>query len=288
LREALVNEFFDSVGGGGWRPLPEDSGRSPIFDGNGHGTKVAGLIAAEHCEDEDDQRYLRCRGVAPKVRILNFRLADRDGGTKLKRFKKAVRKLCDRADEAAAASKGKPDRDKLERIPVVVIALDDKLWRRANGRKKKRKKKKKLLKKLLKKLNKSRLLVVLPSGDNDSNLKEVPMHPGVLGKKLGNVLTVAPADLHGRLRRQANWSSRYVDVAAPGVDLLSVAPLGPATVNGGSGAAALVAGVAALLFAQAKKKTSPAKIKRQLLRHCTRKENKLAGKVRGSRALYMS
>ncbi len=91
-------------------------------------------------------------------------------------------------------------------------------------------------------------IVVAAAGNNARNLDSAPTYPAALN--LDNVVTVAATDRNDKLAGFSNWSPSSVDIAAPGVDILSTTPWGRYGLRSGTSMATPhVAGVLAMVWA---------------------------------------
>jgi hypothetical protein len=199
----------------GYDFVDEDDIPAPATTEDVHGTHVAGIIGAQHSD-----KYIA--GVAPDVEIMNLRVANRVGEATTNNIVKAL--------------------DTAIRINVDVIYMGfvqpeydsyvEETLRRAGER---------------------NILVITPAGNTKptgQNNDLTPMYPA--SYRLANIIAVAATDQIDRLASDSNFGSASVHLAAPGVQILSLAPLGGtyrglATMSGTSQAAAHVAGAAALV-----------------------------------------
>lgn len=180
------------------------------FDDNSHGTAVAGIIAA---------RGERIVGVAPDAQLLAYKVFDPFGQT------------------TSAALYGAAERALKDGAKILVLAWDTE--RQTT-----------VLPAIAQLADQYGALLVAASGDKGLDIGARPAYPARLD---GNVLRVAALGASGGLLavsgRHSNYSAQYVDVAAPGENLLVASPRSETLRRSGSDmAAAYAAGVAALVW----------------------------------------
>lgn len=202
------NGYVDDIRG--WDFFANDN--NPM-DENGHGTHVAGTIAAS----ADSTGVV---GVAPGVRIMPLRFLGKDGSGSTVGAIGAI-------DYAAA--KG---------VPVLNNSWGGSGYSQA----------------LFDAISASRTAFITAAGNDGRHMDAAgaaPDYPG--GYNLPNILNVAAVDNRGALAGFSNYGATSVDVAAPGVNILSTIPAlngnpqGWSFFSGTSMAAPHVAGIAALV-----------------------------------------
>ncbi|MGC5362752.1 type VII secretion-associated serine protease mycosin [Streptomyces sp. DT24] len=182
-------------------------------DGVGHGTKVAGIIAARPAKSTG------FTGLAPDATLIPVQQNDADGHGTAETLADAIHYAVDDA-HADVINISQDTANALEPSPVLKQAVEDAL---------------------------AKDVVVVASAGNDGlggNAKKT--YPA----SYEGVLAVAASDRNNE-RAAFSQSGEFVGVAAPGVDMVSTVPGGGhCSDNGTSFSAPYVAGVAALIKAK--------------------------------------
>ncbi|MBO0797452.1 MAG: S8 family serine peptidase, partial [Blastocatellia bacterium] len=119
-------------------------------------------------------------------------------------------------------------------------------------------------------------LVVASAGNGGRDLSQEPYYPA--SYTANNLITVAATANGDQLADFSNWSASQVQIAAPGIDVLTTYPSGDyVSLTGSSAAASLVAGVAGLL--KTIRGWVSAQAVRQTLIDGARRTNFLTGKI---------
>lgn len=206
------NGYVDDVNG--WDFLNNDKTLYDIADLDEHGTHVAGVIAAEG-------NTMGIIGVAPKAKIMPLKFIGLDGGTTADAIA-AINYAAQNGAKIINASWGSPLGSDDDALNTAIVN--------------------------------SGLLFVASAGnggedeigDNNDN---TPQSPANL--TAGNIMSVAAVDNKGELADFSNYGALTVDIAAPGVNILSTLPGNSYGFGDGTSMAApYVSGVAAVLMAQ--------------------------------------
>ncbi|GAA3829034.1 type VII secretion-associated serine protease mycosin [Streptomyces phyllanthi] len=192
---------------------PIDRGKSDgTTDTVGHGTRVAGIIAARPAKGTGFV------GLAPKATIIPIKQNDAEGHGTARTLARAIRHAI--AEGADVINISQDTANAVEPDPSLKEAVDAAL---------------------------AQDIVVVASAGNDGlggNVKQT--YPA----SYEGVLAVAASDRNNE-RASFSQSGEFVGVAAPGVDMISTVPLGGhCSDNGTSFSAPYVAGVAALIKAK--------------------------------------
>jgi subtilisin family serine protease len=203
------NGYVDDVHG---IDLTQTAPVQDLTDGHGHGTHVAGIIAAA----ADGRGVV---GVAPKAKIMTVRALDASGAGTTAAVAEGIRYAAANGARIINMSLGgdRPDPRLQEAIAAAAAA---------------------------------NVLVVCSAGNSGRDIDQVPSFPvSVPSPNLIGVAATAPAE--GRsLAGFSNFGRVTVSLAAPGERVLSTGRDGSfATMSGTSMAAPHVAGVAALMAA---------------------------------------
>ncbi|GHC71807.1 type VII secretion-associated serine protease mycosin [Streptomyces cinnamoneus] len=191
---------------------PQDAGKGPTTDPVGHGTKVAGIIAARPSAGSGFV------GIAPESVVIPIRQNNEKGDGTSRTLAVGIKQAVDAGARVINISQDtttplRPDSD-LERAVEDALARD--------------------------------VVVVASAGNDGADGKSKATYPAAYR----GVLAVGASDRNNE-RAPFSQSGDFVGVAAPGVDMVSTVPGGGQCVdNGTSFAAPYVAGVAALIRAK--------------------------------------
>lgn len=201
------NGYVNDLNGWDW---VADSG--VVHDENGHGTAVAGVIAAQGNNGEG------ISGVMWSASLMSLRVLDAGGTGDVAAAVEAI-------DYAAAA--GAQVINCSWGTDAESVALKDAIERA--GRR--------------------GVVVVTSAGNGSRDLDTQPYYPSSFD--LPNLISVASSDQFDNLAQFSNWGATRVTVAAPGTDILTTkAGGGYRLVSGTSFSAPLVAGVVGLVRMQ--------------------------------------
>lgn len=177
-------------------------------DAAGHGSHVAGTIAAEA------DNNLGGAGVAPDAKIMPLRFLDANGAGNVGDAISAISYAVAHGADVINASWGGPDYS-----PPLEDAI-----RRAGD---------------------AGVVVVAAAGNESSDNDTTPSYPASM--PLPNVISVAASDRQDQLASYSNYGGSTVDVAAPGSEILSTVGDSFGYMSGTSMAAPHVTGIVALL-----------------------------------------
>ncbi|OLE51636.1 MAG: hypothetical protein AUG51_22035 [Acidobacteria bacterium 13_1_20CM_3_53_8] len=238
----LVNNEWSnpSVGAGrdphGWDYVT-DNGK--ITDEQGHGTAVAGIIAAE------GNNATGISGVMWHASLMSLRVLDSSGTGDVAHAVEAIDYAVAHGAQVINCSWGTSDSS---------VALF-----RAISRASKR-----------------GVLVIASAGNDGHEIESAPHYPASFD--LDNIIAVASSDRADQLAQWSNWGAMHVLIAAPGVDVLTTHLGGDyQAVNGTSASAALVSGMAGLI--RTLRPWLGATTTRQMIMQSARPTPALSGKV---------
>lgn len=190
------------------------SGSKATKDEVGHGTKVAGIIAARKTDGTG------FHGMAPGATIVPLQTSTKEAGGNLGSMISAINFAIQNHIKLINVSQG-TTADESQLGPLVAA---------------------------VNRAEQAGILIVASAGNSGESGKDSNSYPAALPNS--NVLSVAASD---RNNERAPFSSpnKHVDIAAPGVDMVSTVPAGGQCVDQGTSFSAPYAtGVAALLMQQ--------------------------------------
>ncbi|MCB0405283.1 MAG: S8 family serine peptidase [Bdellovibrionales bacterium] len=200
------------------------------FDTHGHGTHIAGIIASAAANGAG------VSGVCPNVSIMALKYYDNSvlGYNNLQNTVKAIEYAIRNGAQIINYSGGGSDP-----APIEAMAV--------------------------KKAGEKGILFVAASGNDGRNNDWMPYYPA--SYELDNIISVASLDQANKLLSSSNYGKKTVDMAAPGLGILSTLPSSRfGTMSGTSQATAFVTGAAALLASQQPSRFDYAKVRSWLLR----------------------
>ncbi len=185
------------------------AGSAAVTDNVGHGTHVAGIIAAEA-----DNR-IGIAGVAYEADIMPLKIGDTPS---LSAAIEAIAYAIDNGARVINASWGVNDPNAAAYLDVAITAAEQ-----------------------------AGVLVVTAAGNEPVNIDTAPWYPAA--SSLDNVITVAASTPTDQPASWSGYGATNVDIFAPGEFIVSTLPGGYGVYSGTSMAAPMVAGAAALLWA---------------------------------------
>ena len=201
-------------------------------DKNGHGTHVAGIVAARGNNDRG------ITGLCWKAKLISVRWMDADGRGYTGDAAEAIVYAVDQGARVINASYGSTTPTDVEREAIAYAAAHD-------------------------------TLIVAAAGNDHTNDDKKPVYPAAYPD--ANVITVAATDEQDHLADFSNYGKKTVDLAAPGASIGSTYKGGDYVyMSGTSMAAPLVAATAAMLRKQ--KSAPVKKIRKLLLNHVDNKK----------------
>ncbi|MEZ4750553.1 MAG: S8 family serine peptidase [Bdellovibrionota bacterium] len=197
---------------------------------HGHGTHIAGIIASAAANGAG------VSGVCPNVSIMALKYYDNSvlGYNNLQNTVKAIEYAIRNGAQIINYSGGGSDP-----APIEAMAV--------------------------KKAGEKGILFVAASGNDGRNNDWMPYYPA--SYELDNIISVASVDQANKLLSSSNYGKKTVDMAAPGLGILSTLPSSRfGTMSGTSQATAFVTGAAALLASQQPSHFDYLKVRSWLLR----------------------
>lgn len=180
-----------------------------VQDVNGHGTHVAGILAAE------GNNAYGVTGVDWYSKIMAVKVLDNKGNGTTQSAVNGIYFAVNHGARVINASWGGGDYSQALRDAIAYAG--------AHG-----------------------VVFVTAAGNDGQNTDISTSYPGAYN--LNNEITVGAVDSQGRLASFSDYGARTVDLVAPGVNILSIIPGGFASYSGTSMATPFVAGVAALVL----------------------------------------
>jgi thermitase len=207
------------------------SGKGSGVDKNGHGTHVAGIIAARGNNNRG------VSGLCWKGQLISVRWMDADGRGWTSDAAEAIVYAVDQGARVINASYGSTTPTDVERDAIAYAAKHD-------------------------------ALIVAAAGNDHKNDDKKPVYPAAYPD--ANIITVAATDDHDHLADFSNYGKKTVDLAAPGDHIGSTYKGGDYVyMSGTSMAAPLVSAAAAMLRKQ--KSASFKTIRKRLLNNADNK-----------------
>ncbi|GAA3166303.1 MULTISPECIES: type VII secretion-associated serine protease mycosin [Streptomyces] len=207
--DAGNDQIKPAIGSGGQTFV---KGGKPTEDRVGHGTKVAGIIAAQPRPSSGFY------GLAPRAKVIPFQQTDQEKPGTADSLAKAINAAVAADVQIINISQGTDASEEL--LPTLKAAVAH--------------------------AAKAGVLIVASAGNDGASGKEKRMYPAAF-QEFDNVLAVAASDRNNE-RAAFSQPGDYVDIAAPGVDMVSTVPDGGNCVDQGTSfAAPYAAGAAALL-----------------------------------------
>lgn len=187
-------------------------GGKPTQDEVGHGTKVAGIIAARPA------RGSGFYGLAPEATIVPFKQTSEEKAGTAESLAKAINLAVDAHVKIINISQG------TDAPPSELGSLQQAILN----------------------ASKQNVLIIASAGNGGADGKQKNTYPAAF-EQYDNVLAVAASDRNNE-RAPFSQSGKFVGIAAPGVDMVSTVPDGGNCVDQGTSfSAPYVAGAAALL-----------------------------------------
>ncbi|MFC5247942.1 MULTISPECIES: type VII secretion-associated serine protease mycosin [Streptomyces] len=211
--DAGNSQIKPNIGGGGKKFVPGEG--KPTDDRVGHGTKVAGIIAAIQKPGSG------FHGIAPEATVIPLQQTTEEKAGTAASLAAAIDHAVGLGVDIINISQGTDaGREKLVPLRAAIQRAAQK-----------------------------NVLIVASAGNDGASGKEKNMYPAAF-QEFDNVLSVAASDRNNE-RAPFSQPGKWVDIAAPGVNMVSTVPDGGNCVDQGTSfAAPYAAGAAALLIAK--------------------------------------
>jgi subtilisin family serine protease len=220
----------------GWDYITDDG---VIKDEQGHGTAVAGIIAAE------GNNSAGVSGVMWRASLMSLRVLDQGGNGDIADAVEAIDYAVTNGAQVINLSWG---------TAAESMALKDAIQRAI----------------------KRHVVVVCSAGNGGKDLSVASYYPASFNLK--GLIAVAASDNFDQLASWSNWGASSIDVAAPGANILTTRMGGGYwTVTGTSAAAPLVSGIAGLM--KTIRRSTNAQIVSKVISDGVRPSASLSGKV---------
>jgi subtilisin family serine protease len=198
------NSFNDDLHG--WDFVTNSQG---IIDAQGHGTAVAGIIAAQ------GNNSIGISGVMWQVSLMSLRVLDKTGTGDIASAVEAIDYATMNGAQVINCSWGTDYNS-----PALLEAIS--------------------------RANKHGVVVVTSVGNNNREIETTAHYPA--SYELPNLISVASTDESDQLTSFSNWGARHVSIAAPGTEILTTKIGGDyQTISGSSASAPFVTGIAGLI-----------------------------------------
>ncbi|MEV0374032.1 type VII secretion-associated serine protease mycosin [Streptomyces sp. NPDC050636] len=215
--DAGNKQLEEAIGPGGTSIVKGNE--KPTVDKVGHGTKVAGIIAARPRPAKSG-----FFGIAPGAKVIPIQQTSEEKPGTAESLARAINYAVAKGFDIINISQGTGANQRL--LPQLEAAV---------GR-----------------AEKQGILIVASAGNGGADGGKKEMFPAAYSERYSNVLAVAASDRNNE-RAPFSQSGKFVNIAAPGVDMVSTVPDGGNCVDQGTSfAAPYVAGAAALLKAKHK------------------------------------
>ncbi len=200
----------------GWNAVSDNP--DPMDD-NGHGTHVSGIAAG------DGNNGKGIAGVSWNSKILPLKFMDSSGRGNLSDAIECIEYIVKNIQKG---------------VNIKVVNASWGGYQKSSS-----------LKEAIEKLKEEDVLFVSAAGNDKNNNDEKPYYPA--SYRIDNIIAVAATDKDDNLASFSNYGKNSVDVAAPGVDILSTYPDNNYRyMSGTSMATPFVSGIAAVLWSENK------------------------------------